>query len=57
MLGAVEVHPERSAVLPLDFDLIIRADDLTKNDCDCYGGKRLITSIADQYPKCRFIVI
>ena len=57
MLGAVIVHPERSTVLPLDFEPITRADGSDKNDCERNAGKRLITSIAGQYPKRRFVVI
>ncbi|ASJ74601.1 transposase [Granulosicoccus antarcticus] len=57
MLGAVIVHPERSTVLPLDFEPITRADGSNKNDCERNAGKRLIASLAAQYPKRGFIVI
>lgn len=57
LLGAVIVHPDRRTVLPLDFEPITRADGAKKNDCERNAAKRLIASIAAQYPKRRFVVI
>ncbi len=57
LLGAVIVHPDQRTVLPVDFEPITRADGAKKNDCERNAAKRLVASIARQYPKRRFIVI
>jgi len=57
MLGAVLVHPDRTTVLPMDFEPITRADGSQKNDCERNAAKRLIPAIAAQYPKRQFVVI
>lgn len=57
LLGAVLVHPDRRTVLPLDFEPISRADGAKKNDCERNAAKRLLESVAHQYPKRRFVVI
>lgn len=57
LLGAVLVHPDRRTVLPLDFEPISRADGAKKNDCERNAAKRLLESVARQYPKRRFVVI
>lgn len=57
LLGAVIVHPDRSTVLPVDFEPITRADGDKKNDCERNAAKRLTASIAAQYPKRRFVVL
>ncbi len=57
LLAAVIVHPQRRTVLPVDFEPIIRADGAKKNDCERNAAKRLLESIAQQYPKRRFIVV
>ena len=57
LLVAAVVHPERgNSALVLDFEPITRADGSEKNDCERNAGKRLIPSIARQYPK-RDIII
>lgn len=57
LLAAVIVHPDRRTVLPLDFEPITRADGAQKNDCERNAAKRLIASVAAQYPKRRFVVV
>ena len=57
VLVAVIVHPDRRTVLPLDFEPITRADGATKNDCERNAAKRLLESVAKQYPKRRFVVV
>ncbi len=57
LLVAAVVHPERgNSALVLDFEPITRADGSEKNDCERNAGKRLIPSIARQYPKRDIIV-
>lgn len=57
LLAAVLVHPDRRTVLPLDFEPITRADGARKNDCERSAAKRLLASIAEHYPKRRFVVV
>lgn len=57
LLAAVIVHPDRATVLPLDFEPITRADGAQKNDCERNAAKRLLESIAQHYPKRRFVVV
>jgi RNase P protein component len=57
LLAAVIVHPARRTVLPVDFEPITRADGAKKNDCERNAAKRLLASVAAQYPKRRFIVV
>ena len=57
LLAAVIVHPDRRTVLPVDFEPITRADGAKKNDCERNAAKRLLESVAKQYPKRRFIVV
>ena len=57
LLGAVMVHPDQSTVLPVDVEPITRIDGSNKNDCERHAAKRLLQSIAEQYPQRRFIVI
>ena len=57
LLVAAVVHPDRgNSALVMDFEPITRADGSQKNDCERNAGKRLIPSIARQYPKRDFIV-
>lgn len=57
LLAAVTVHPELKRALPLDFEPITRRDGNTKNDCERNAGKRLLTSISQQYPDRQFVVL
>jgi len=57
VLVAVIVHPDRRTVLPLDFAPITRADGATENDCERNAAKRLLDSVARQYPNRRFVVM
>ena len=49
--------PSHKSVLPLDFESIIKSDGDTKNCCERNAAKRLIPSIAQQYPKRNFIIV
>lgn len=58
LLVAAVVHPDRgNSALVLDFEPITRADGSEKNDCERNAGKRLITSIARQYPLRDLVVV
>lgn len=57
LVAAVLVHPDQKIVLPVDFEPITRADGVNKNDCERNASKRLIKSVAAQYPKRRFVVL
>jgi RNase P protein component len=41
----------------VDFEPITRADGAKKNDCERNAAKRLLESVARQYPKRRFVVV
>lgn len=57
MVVAALVHPDHKVALPVDFEPITRADGSNKNDCERNASKRLIESVAAQYPKRRFVVL
>ena len=57
MLGAVIVHPEQKAVIPLMPEPIIKQDGKKKNDCERNAAKRFITKLRQDYPKLPFIVV
>lgn len=56
LLCAVLVHPERSAVFPLDAEPIVQQDGSQKNDCELNAAKRLIVHLAEAYPREKFII-
>lgn len=57
MVGAVIVHPDRRAVLPLCPEPIVKQDGQTKNDCERNATKRLLPKIRSDHPHLRMIVI
>ena len=57
LLPAALVHPDFKRALPLDFEPITRHDGNTKNDCERNAGKRLLTSIRQQFPDRQFVVL
>lgn len=56
LLTAAIVHPDRAQALPIDFEPIVRTDGARKNDCELCAAKRLIVSLAAQYPNRSMIV-
>lgn len=54
---AVIVHPDRSEVIPIGVEPIIKQDGETKNDCERNAGKRLIESIRKEHPRLKIIVL
>lgn len=57
LLAAAIVSPDQKIALPIDFEPIIKSDGQKKDCCERNAAKRLIPSIAAQYPKRRFIVV
>lgn len=57
LLVAVIVCPQNKTVLPLDFEPIVKSDGEAKDCCERNAAKRLIPSIARQYPKRNFIIV
>lgn len=57
MVVAALVHPDHKIALPMDFEPITRADGANKNDCERNASKRLIESVAAQYPQRQFVVL
>lgn len=57
MLEAAIVHPDKSIVLPLCPEPIIREDGRKKNDCERNAAKRLLKKIKQDYPQMKFIVV
>ena len=57
VLGAVLVHPDHSAVLPLAPEMITRQDGSKKNDCEQNAGKRLIRDLRRAHPKLEAIIV
>ena len=58
LLAAVVVSPHQKTVLPIDFEPIVASDGAAKDCCEANAAKRLIPSLARQYPKLckRFVV-
>ena len=57
MLEAAIVHPDKTEVLPLCPEPIIREDGKKKNDCERNASKRLLKNIKEDYPQMKFIVV
>lgn len=56
-VGAVIVHPDHRAVIPLCPEPIIRQDGDTKNDCERNATRRLLARVRKTHPHLRFIVV
>ena len=56
MLGAVLLHPDRRAVLPLMPEPIVKQDGAEKNDCERNAAKRLIVKLRQDHPHLKLIV-
>ncbi len=56
-LGAVLVNPAHEEVFPLDFEPILNQDGAQKNDCERNAAKRHCTSLNEQYPNLKIILV
>jgi hypothetical protein len=57
MLGAVLLHPQQRAVIPLAPEPIEKQDGSTKNDCERNAAKRLLPKIRQEHPHLKLIVV
>lgn len=57
MLGAVLVHPDSQEVFPLAPEPIMKSDGEKKNDCERNAAKRLLSSIKQDHPHLKLIVV
>lgn len=57
LLGAVVVHPDYRAVIPLAPEPITKSDGQTKNDCERNAAKRLLERIHERYKHLNPIII
>ena len=57
MLGAVIVHPEKKAVIPLCPEPILKGDGNVKNDCERNASKRLLTDVRREHPHLKLMII
>jgi hypothetical protein len=57
LLGAVVVHPDYRAVIPLAPEPITKSDGQTKNDCERNAAKRLLKRIHEHYKHLKPIII
>lgn len=55
-VAAVLIHPQRSEVIPLAIEPIIKQDGETKNDCERNATRRLLKRIKKQHPKLKLTV-
>lgn len=56
-LGAAIVHPDKSEVIPLAPEPIIKQDGVQKNDSERNAAKRLLEKIRQEHPRLTFIVV
>jgi hypothetical protein len=56
MLGAVLLHPDKRAVIPLMPEPIVQQDGTNKNDCERTAAKRLIAKLRQDHPHLTLIV-
>lgn len=57
MLGAVIVHPDEKAVIPVAPEPIVKGDGNNKNDCERNASKRLLTDFRREHPHLKVIVL
>jgi hypothetical protein len=55
-VAAVLIHPQRSEVIPLAIEPIIKQDGETKNDCERNATRRLLKRIKKQHPQLKLTV-
>src|SRR5882672_8163669 len=56
MLGAVIIHPDVRAVIPLMPEPIGKHDGTDKNDCERNAAKRFVAKLRQDHPHLKFIV-
>jgi hypothetical protein len=56
MLGAVLIHPDRRAVIPLMPEPLVKHDGTEKNDCERTAAKRVIVKLRQDHPNLKLIV-
>lgn len=57
LLGAVLVHPDEKAVIPLCPEMIKKEDGANKNDCERNASKRLLARLRREHPHLKITVI
>lgn len=57
LLGAVVVHPDHKAVIPLCPEAIKKEDGQVKNDCERNAAKRLLERLRRDHPHLQMIMI
>ena len=57
MVGAVLVHPDQKAVIPLFPEPIQRIDGEKKNDCERNASKRLLERLRREHPHLKIMVV
>jgi hypothetical protein len=56
MLGAVLLHPDVRAVIPLMPEPIVQRDGRDKNDCERNAAKRFVATLRQDHPHLKFII-
>jgi hypothetical protein len=57
MLCGVIVHPNRSHVIPLCPEPILKQDGSTKNDCERNASKRFLTDLKREHPHLKLVIL
>jgi hypothetical protein len=57
LLGAALVHPDHREVFPLMPEAIQQQDGTSKNDCERNAAKRLLTSIRQDHPHLKLMIL
>lgn len=57
MLGAVIVHPDQAAVIPLMPEAILKQDGTQKNDCERNAAKRFLGKFREDHPTLPVVVL
>ena len=57
LLGAVMVHPEEKAVIPLYPEPIRKEDGREKNDCERNAAKRLLDQLRRDHPHLKVVIV
>lgn len=57
VMSSVLVHPERSVVIPLFSEPILKRDGRRKNDCERNASKRLLTKLRKMHPWLKMVIV
>ena len=57
MVGAVILHPDKSEVIPLTPEPIIKQDGALKNDCERNATRRLLAQLREDHPFLPVVVV